>query len=632
MLYNLTNNLKNVSKFNEYADGYRVHRPSDDPVAVGKMMRLKTNIMDNEQYTLNTQDAVSFYEVTENTIDGIQDMVKRLKSLGVQAANTATATPDDLEKINSEVVEIIDSLIKSGNFNFAGKYIFSGFKSDRKLLDNDGNYNIDITDTDIMSPQQMRVFVGQRELIETSTNGLDIFGSVVDGGVYQNMYTNTAGSNYPEGISSVQGKFALDIDHSSEDLNISINGVEFEVNESLLDGSSVPLNRDTVLSAFKNALNAGSRLDDVAKVYFDKNDNLVIRAINPAEAVEQVDATTTYKTASTTEGISAKKSILRGSFILDGPQSDYRSANFVATVNGVDYKVDTSTMTGNGFDLKKADVLKQFRSAQAQAPATGSLSDVADVFFDQSGSLVIKEKNFGANTMTFTGGVTGYNPSFKAGNNVSEASVEFSSFPLNDAYVLNHLDELKSTPIYVTLNGIRKRVDIDDAAVINDVATYTAALQNAIGSSFGAGRITASISGGHIKLETANTPIGEKPSIKVEPVVTKTPSLIKELKEYSAALLNADNDAITAFLDKLSAHEDRILAVRASIGAKYNRVKLIESRNEDDNLSFIETLTNVGGVDMQKAILEFKQFDAVYKASLSISSKIIQPSLVDFLR
>ncbi len=632
MLYNLTNNLNNVSKLNEYADGYRVHRPSDDPIAVGKMLRLKTSIMDNEQYTINTQDAVNHYEVTENTIEGIQDMLKRLKTLGVQAANTATNNPDDLEMINSEVKEIIDSVIKAGNFNYAGKYIFSGYKSDVKLLDKDGNYNIDVTDTDIISPQEVNVFVGQRELMGMSTNGIDVFGSVVDGGVYSTMYTDTSGSNYPEGVSSIQGRFNLREDHSANNLDIIVNGVTYAVDETTLNGATTPLNRDGVLSTFKDATGGGGRLEDVAKVYFDKNYNLVVRAKNPGEDVSQVATPASYMTAKTTEGTTAKKSFIRGAFQIDGPDANYMSANFEVEVDGKTFHIDTSALNGNGFDLRKTDVLKQFRNAQENPPTADKLVNHVDIFFDQTGSLVIKEKDFGSNTLAFNGSNAGFSPSITIGNASTEASVAFSSFPLNDAHILANASEIKSTPIYITLNGDRKRVDIEESAVINDVDSYVAALQTAIDKSFGTNKIVVDSSAGHLAFSTANTLDGEKPSIKIEPVVTKTPSLIHTLRNFSNALTTNDSAALDDFLDLLSAEEDRILATRAKIGAKYNRIKLIEDRNEDNNLAFMETLSNVGGVDMQKAILEFKQFDAVYKASLSISSKIIQPSLVDFLR
>ncbi len=742
MLYNLTNNLSNVTKFNEYADGLRVHKPSDDPIAAGKLMKLKTNIFDNEQYLKNVRDTVGYYEMTENAIDGIQTSFKRLRTLAVQASNTATTTGDDLKKINAEIEEITNSLIKSANFNYAGKYIFSGYQSNKKLLNEDGTYNIDVTNRDVKTPQESRVFVGERELMSMSTNGIDIFGTVdkttsmlvgrfqyssnntnldvtvggvtfdvpdmdgtstaiskqdvldtyrnaqdpisgvklssvadisydgtgrlvikarmpgelvsqgasssfpaesidVKASVYENMYTDTSGSDYEEGISSIQGKFERGVDYSNDNLDIVVGVKTYEVDESKLNGSNIPLTKDKVLDAFKMATVSGTneKLDDVAVVYFDKHDNLVIRARTKGDTVEQASDKSKFKTAATTEGSASTKSELSGFFVLDGPNSDYRTANMTVQVGAETFYVDSSTLTGAGFDLKRGDVLKQFRNAQyPQQPATPTkkLSDVADVFFDQHGELVIKEKGFDKkNIVLTTSNPAGYSPVLKLGTDKVEASVEFSSFPLNSIpnFILDNADEIKDTPLYIVYNGDRKRVMIEDNAVLTSPATYVAALQTAVDNTFGNNKISVSLTADNsVQFETVNTPNGEKPSLKIEPVVTNKSSLINDLKQFSKDLLNANGEGINTFLKKLDLHEDRVLSVRAEIGAKYNRIKMIENRNERNTLSYTESLTNVAGVDMHKAILEFKQFDAVYRASLSMSSKIIQPSLIDFLR
>ncbi len=756
MLYNMTRNLKNVVKFGEYADGKRIHKPSDDPIAVAKALGLRTDISENYQHGVNIRDAISWFEVTEDAIIGINDSFKRLKQLAVQAANGVYSVAD-VQKINAEVKTITDTIISCGNVNYSGKFVFSGFQSDSMLLNaKTGEYNIDVTNMDMCLPPKIRTYVGKAELIELSTSGLDIFGAVLDENVYRNMFTDTAGSVIEEGVSFVQGEFDLNKNHSkaSNDLNVTVDGKEYVVDKAMLNGEKSTLTVDEVLETFKNAVNGTEKLDDVADVYFDEHKNLVIRAKRPGKVVSVKKST--YRVGSLLEGVASKKAFYKGKFALKGKAADYRAANFKVTLKGSTdeiFNIDTSGLTGYGFTLKKADVLKQFRTARNMG-GTKQLSDVADIFFDQDNNLIIKEKNYNSdatNRIEFSGGCDGYDPLYNkkeaeikftgkkladadfaalgsetfditlnggapytiapaaasdpagyvanvqaaidsvgeltgkvkvylsngniafstistspdddnkkptlrvvangigevskimsaseiAHGNISqkiEAELKFTGFNLSDSFIFNNIDQLKKTPVFVTLNGSRKKVTLDPDAVIskaNPAKDYVQALQRAIDEAHGSKKIEASIEDGTLVLKTINTEDGVKPSLKFEPVVTRMPSLIKDLQDFSKALDTNDKAGIDKFLTNLSGHLDRVLSVRADIGARYNRMKLSQQRNETNNLTFTDTLTQVEGVDMSKAILEFKQYDAVYRASLSISSKVMQPSLIDFLK
>ncbi len=45
-----------------------------------------------------------------------------------------------------------------------------------------------------------------------------------------------------------------------------------------------------------------------------------------------------------------------------------------------------------------------------------------------------------------------------------------------------------------------------------------------------------------------------------------------------------------------------------------------------------EILSNNEDVDMEKVIIDFTTQESIHNAALSVGSKIIQPSLIDFLR
>ncbi|MDQ0430663.1 flagellar hook-associated protein 3 FlgL [Planomicrobium stackebrandtii] len=85
-------------------------------------------------------------------------------------------------------------------------------------------------------------------------------------------------------------------------------------------------------------------------------------------------------------------------------------------------------------------------------------------------------------------------------------------------------------------------------------------------------------------------------------------------------------------LDKIDAGIDRLLTVGAENGVRQNRVEAVENRLLDSNLELKSMLSKVEDIDYAEAIIKLTSEESVYQASLAASSKIIQPSLMDFLR
>lgn len=85
-------------------------------------------------------------------------------------------------------------------------------------------------------------------------------------------------------------------------------------------------------------------------------------------------------------------------------------------------------------------------------------------------------------------------------------------------------------------------------------------------------------------------------------------------------------------LQGLTANLDQVLSARSQIGAVQNRAILADSRIADVKLAVTEQLTNVEDVDMAEAITRLSSQQTAYQAALSAGAKVIQPSLMDFLR
>ncbi len=178
LLYAVNNNLGRMSENMKHLNtGKMVNRPSDNPIATAKILKYNTDISELVQYEKNVKDAVSNLEITETSIGEIGEVIQRTRELSVQAAN-GTLSSEDLQKIGYEVAQLTEHMVTAGNFNFAGKYIFSGFNTDEPLLNKDGTYNPNLelankTDADV---ERLELLVGTRENIAYSTHGLQVLG------------------------------------------------------------------------------------------------------------------------------------------------------------------------------------------------------------------------------------------------------------------------------------------------------------------------------------------------------------------------------------------------------------------------------------------------------------------------
>jgi flagellar hook-associated protein 3 FlgL len=117
----------------------------------------------------------------------------------------------------------------------------------------------------------------------------------------------------------------------------------------------------------------------------------------------------------------------------------------------------------------------------------------------------------------------------------------------------------------------------------------------------------------------------------VPPTYT-TPQMIQVFADLVDDLEGDDTAAISNALKRLDIHLNNINAVRAEVGVKSNRLELTLNRIEDDTLNLKDLLSKNEDADMAEVIMNLKMQENVYKSSLSGGARIIQPTLIDFLR
>ncbi len=518
LLYNVNKNLEYMSKRqDELATGKKIHRPSDDPVLASKVLARRTDLSELEQYSKNTRDAIGWLEITEKALEDNGNIFQRVRELTVQAANGIN-TAEDTQKIKLEIENMKEQLISNANTTFAGRYIFSGFETDKKLMNEDGTYNIDIdTYTQNEKPiVQYEVSVG--ESIDVMTSGLDIYGTVTDPNVMHSIMPATINDlGVAAEKSNMLGNFDLEQTYAAGSLDFTIGATAITIPTVDLNGTAAtPITKSEVLDVYNTALGANG------SAYFNANDQLVVES----------------------------------------------------EVHGT------------------------------------------------------------ADNIAFAGTV-GFTPTVNAGVDKVEATLIGAAY--GPALTAGEQQILRDNPMIIVVNGVSKKLTPAPSDPITTMTEYATAINNRATVEFGADQVVIDTVGGNQLRVSTTSPIPDddahvQADLTVDFPRTRTSDMMADLDELLGYLDTGDTEAIGTMLTTIDIHMNKMLSLRADIGARSNRLDMISKKIASNSVSFTQMLSDAEDADMSEVIMKLKNAENVYKASLSTGARVIQPSLVDFLR
>lgn len=104
------------------------------------------------------------------------------------------------------------------------------------------------------------------------------------------------------------------------------------------------------------------------------------------------------------------------------------------------------------------------------------------------------------------------------------------------------------------------------------------------------------------------------------------------LNDLKTNLENNDGDLIRGSLDSFDTANDTILNGRGDIGARLNRLDSTLSNTEDLKLEIINLKSGLEDADIIKAVSDLAMQQNVLEASRASSARIIESTLLDFLR
>lgn len=109
-------------------------------------------------------------------------------------------------------------------------------------------------------------------------------------------------------------------------------------------------------------------------------------------------------------------------------------------------------------------------------------------------------------------------------------------------------------------------------------------------------------------------------------------SIFSLLQQLHDDLTNGDNTAVSSTLGQFDQAIDHLLDIRATLGAKSNRLEMATSRLDDTQIGLTKTMSKLEDIDLAETVMNYKNQENVYRASLATGAMVLQPSLIDYLK
>lgn len=173
-LRNMQKSMQRVSKLNQQVtSGKKITAPSEDPVVAIRALKLRTTCGQLEQYkNKNIKDALSWLGTTQTSVENVFKNLEEVYRYCEQGAQDTFQTMDRQTIVNN-LKAWKDSIYYEGGMTYAGRYLFSGYKTETNLRfqDETAKSGLSYEITENFSPNKIEV--KRVVLNEINTSDLD---------------------------------------------------------------------------------------------------------------------------------------------------------------------------------------------------------------------------------------------------------------------------------------------------------------------------------------------------------------------------------------------------------------------------------------------------------------------------
>ncbi len=111
----------------------KINRASDDPVIAIRALRLRSNVTEVTQYySKNIPDAESWLKITEDALKSTSSVVTSMIEQATRGSN-GDLTSEERKIIIEQLKALGEEVYKTGDASYAGRYVFTGYRTDTSL-------------------------------------------------------------------------------------------------------------------------------------------------------------------------------------------------------------------------------------------------------------------------------------------------------------------------------------------------------------------------------------------------------------------------------------------------------------------------------------------------------------------
>lgn len=601
----------------ELSSGLRVNQPSDDPTAVAGIVNLR-RVIDEIEAKLSTLDrAAGSIDVTDQALGEVSDVLAEAQAIATSQIGIGSS-PETREAMADVIDGMIQGLFDLANQQSQDVYVFGGRTSSTKpFVDAFGGIR----------------YVGSREDL------------VADPSAVLPVQLNTNGASALGALSTrVQGTVDLDPDATAatrlsdvagaRGVGTTLGTVDVDVNGSV---TSVDLTGARTLGDIADKLNdtiggAGSVTISGGGFVLNAGGGNTVTISDPGAGITAMDlGLDVTATSGSTSGGDLNPKLTEVTAIADlGATVDFTGG--LKITNGTSTQViDTSTATTVQELINTVNNAGLGVRLEINAAADGF-----NLVNEVSGTQLSIGENAGGTTATDLGlrsfATDTALSDFNFGTGVSTVTGK------DDLRI--HLHD--GTQIDVNLDGAGDVQDVIDAiATAAGAAPLTVSLAadgNGLvltDGSAGAGAFVVEAINGSFAAEqlgiektagAGNTITGD------DAATVRSDSVFTHLVMLRDALAGDDERMITIAGEGIADDVKRVAKVRAEIGVRGRRAAQDAERLESRKIQTQSLLSDLRDTDYTEAISRFTQLQQQLEATLATSNRLLNQSLLDFLR
>lgn len=158
MMSNINKNKLSMTGLEQqYSTGKKIQKPSEDPIIAVRALKLRTNLTElGQYYEKNIPDAKSWMDVTESSLKTVNEVLTKINTYCVQGS-TDTLTAEDRASVIANLQQMKEQVYQEGNANYAGRYVFSGYKTDNSLTFSENEPNLNYAITEHFTGEQIQI-------------------------------------------------------------------------------------------------------------------------------------------------------------------------------------------------------------------------------------------------------------------------------------------------------------------------------------------------------------------------------------------------------------------------------------------------------------------------------------------